>query len=375
MQNIAQSWLVWELTHSPIRLGVLAFFDTVPRLLIGALGGAIADRFERRRVLMITQSLAMAQAFVYWIAVYFKFIVFWHIAVLAFFLGAVNTVNQTARQSMVNDLVPKEELLNAIGLQSSVFNLSRILGPSIGGVIIALIGIAGCFFVNALSFLGLLWNLHLMELPPWKGRIGEQGMWHEIKEGYVYLRSNRRLFSIVALSYVVALVGAPYNRFIPMFATNILHVGPTGFGLLMAAPGIGATVSALTLASLGNRRPGIFWICSCVLGFALFLGLFAFSQSFPISLGLLALVGFCFIAGRASSNTAIQVDTPPNLLGRVLSLFFMDRGLWSIGGLLIGGAASIVGIAWTFAASASICALAAAVLLLITGRRPAEDAL
>lgn len=368
MQNVAQSWLVWELTRSPFLLGVVGFFDTLPRLLIGAVGGAIADRFDRRRVLMITQSLSMVQAIVYWLAVYFKVILLWHICVLTFFLGAVNTINQTARQSLVNSLVPKEELLNAIGLQSSVFNLSKVLGPSAGGVIIALIGVAGCFFLNALSFVALIWNLYLMELPPWEERIGKQGLWSEIKEGYAYLRSNRTIFYIVSLSYVLALAGAPYNRFIPMFATNILHVGPTGFGLLMSAPGFGATGAALVLASLGNLRPGIPWICACVLGFALFLGLFAFSHSFLFSLALLALVGFCQIAARASSNTAIQVETPSNLLGRVLSLFFMDRGLWSLGGLLIGGAASIIGIDWTFIACASICAIAAAAFLLATSR-------
>jgi predicted MFS family arabinose efflux permease len=368
MQNIAQSWLVWELTRSPFLLGVVGFFDTVPRLLFGALGGAIADRFDRRRLLTITQALGMAQAFIYWLAVYFEFIVFWHIAVLAFFLGAVNTLNQLARQSLVNGLVPKEELFNAIALQSSVFNFSKILGPSLGGILIALVGIANCFLINAISFLALIWTLVLMELPPWQAPARKAGIWSEIKEGYRYLRSNRRLFSIVMLSYIVALVGAPYTRFIPMFATNILHVGPAGFGLLMAAPGIGATASALGLASLGNRRPGILWICSCVLGFALFLGLFAFSHSFAFSLVFLAWVGFCFIAFRASSNTAIQSETPPNLLGRVLSLFFMDRGLWSLGGLLIGAAASAIGIDWTLGVSAAICAVAAASLLFVTGR-------
>ncbi|MGH7875249.1 MAG: MFS transporter [Candidatus Binatia bacterium] len=373
MQSIAQSWLVWELTRSPFLLGLVSFFDTVPRLFIGAVGGAIADRFDRRRVLMITQTLAMAQAIVYWLAVYFQVIVFWHIAVLAFFLGCVDTINQTARQSLVNSMVPKEELLNAIGLQSSVFNLSKILGPSAGGLLIAVVGISGCFLINALSFMALIWNVYLMELPPWQARTRKEGIWNEIKEGYGYLRSNRRIFSIVSLSYVVALVGAPYSRFIPVFATNILHVGPTGFGLLMSAPGAGAIISALCLASTASFRPGILWICFCVLGFALFLGLFAFSHSFILSLALLALVGACQVAGRASSNTAIQVDTPPHLLGRVLSLFFMDIGLWSLGGIAIGSAASIIGIDRTLGVSAGVCAVAAAGLLFITAKHPPKS--
>ena len=146
MQSVAQSWLVWHLSHSAFQLGLVSFFDTVPRLFIGAVGGAIADRFDRRRVLMITQCLGMVQAIIYWLAVYFEVILFWHICALAFFLGCIDTINQTSRQSLVNSMVPKDELLNAIGLQSSFFNLSKILGPSVAGVIIAAIGISGCFF-------------------------------------------------------------------------------------------------------------------------------------------------------------------------------------------------------------------------------------
>ncbi|HET9296544.1 MAG TPA: MFS transporter, partial [Candidatus Binatia bacterium] len=343
MQNIAQSWLVWELTRSPVALGVIAFFDTLPRLLVGAVGGAIADRFDRRRVLQVTQALAMMQAIIYWLAVEFEFIEFWHIAGLAFFLGVVNTINQTARQSLVNSLVPKEELLNAIGLQSSVFNFSKILGPSVGGVIISFIGVAGCFLINALSFVALLFNLYLMDLPPWEKRRDKQSLLEDIGEGFRYVRDNRRILYIVGISYVVALFGAPYNRFVPVFATNILQVGPTGFGLLMAAPGLGATVASLSLATVKKLRVGVHAICYCVLGFAFSLILFAFSQSFVLSLIFLAMVGFSQIAERALSNTAIQVATPSHLLGRVLSLFFMDRGLWSLGSVIIGTAASVIG--------------------------------
>lgn len=366
MQNVAQSWLVWELTRSPVAIGVVAFFDSMPRLLVGAVGGAIADRFDRRKVLLITQTLAMIQAIIYWLAVWFKVIEFWHIVVLSFFLGIVNTINQTARQSLVNSLVPREELLNAIGLQSSVFNLTKILGPSAGGVIIAWVGVAGCFFVNAVSFVALIYNLHLMELPPWEGRPVRQSMWEDIKEGFVYVRGSRRILHIISMSYVMAMFGAPYNRFVPIFATNTLHIGPTGFGLLMSAPGFGATMAALFLASAKNLRVGIRWICICVLGFAGSLTLFAFSHVFVLSFLFLAMVGFCQIGERALSNTAIQMTTPPDLLGRVLSLFFMDRGLWSLGSVLIGTSASAIGIAWSFAVCSSVCSIAAIGLLWIT---------
>jgi len=374
MQNVAQSWLVWELTRSPMAIGIVAFFDSMPRLLVGALGGAIADRFDRRRVLMITQTLAMIQAIIFWLAVWYQVIAFWHIAVLSFFLGVVNTINQTARQSLVNSLVPREDLLNAIGLQSSVFNFSKILGPTTGGIIIAYIGIADCFLVNALSFLALIVNLQMMELPPWERKKDRQSIAADIREGFLYVRGSRRIFHIISISYVMAMFGAPYNRFVPIFATNILHVGPTGFGVLMSAPGFGATLAALTLASVKKMRVGIRWICVAVWGFALSLALFAFSQFFFLSLLFLAGVGFCQIAERALSNTAIQLETPPNLLGRVLSLFFMDRGLWSLGGVFMGMSASAIGISWTFAICAIVCTLAASSLLAANARRRSQRA-
>ena len=374
MQNVAQSWLVWHLSQSPVAIGVIAVFDSLPRLLVGAVGGAIADRFDRRRVLMITQTLAMIQAIAYWLLVQFETIELWHIAILAFFLGVVNTINQTARQSLINSLIPREELLNAIGLQSSVNNFSKITGPSAAGVIIASFGISGCFLINAISFVFLLFNLYQMELPPWEARQIRQSLFSDIKEGYGYLSGNRRLLHIVAISYLMALFGAPYNRFVPIFATNVLHVGASGFGLLMSAPGIGATVGSLFLASVNKLRVGTRSICACVFGFASFLTLFAFSHSFVFSIFALTMVGFCQLGERALTNTVIQMDTPQNLLGRVLSLFFMDRGLWSLGSLIIGGLASAIGIDWTFCVCGVVCATGATFLLTMSRRLRAAAA-
>jgi len=211
--------------------------------------------------------------------------------------------------------------------------------------------------------LALIYNLHLMELPPWEERLVGQSIWEDIKEGFVYVRGSRRILHIISISYVMAMFGAPYNRFIPIFATNTLRIGPTGFGLLMSAPGFGATMAALFLASAKNLRVGIRWICVCVLGFAVSLTLFAFSHVFVLSFLFLAMVGCCQIGERALSNTAIQMTTPPNLLGRVLSLFFMDRGLWSLGSVVIGTSASAIGIEWSFAACGSVCSIAAISLL------------
>ena len=363
MQAMAQSWLVWTMTSSPFLLGVVGFSQALPRLLLGAVGGAVVDRLDRRRLLLVTQYLAMIQAFLFWALVYFNLIQFWQILLLVLFLGSVNTLNQTARQSLINSLVRRTELLNAIALNSSVVNLSKVIGPSLGGTLISLIGVAGCLLVNALSFLAIIVSLVLMELPAWHRQEGGENFWEEVSEGYHYVKTNDRIFAVLILTYVVALVGSPYTRFLPVFASDILHAGPSGFGFLLAAPGLGAVISGLWLASSGNVRHRSGFTFASVFSFALFLVFFSFSRSMFLSFLCLVMVGLCQIAFRALANTTIQMETPPHLLGRILSLLFMDKGLWSFGTLFIGSVASLVGTPKAIALSGTICALFAAVLL------------
>ncbi|HEY3150920.1 MAG TPA: MFS transporter [Candidatus Binatia bacterium] len=364
IQAMAQSWLVWTMTGSPFLLGVVGFCQALPRLLLGAVGGAFVDRVERRRLLMSTQILAMVQAFVFWALVYFSWIEFWHVLVLVLFLGTVNTVNQTARHSLINNLVPREDLMNAIALNSSIANLAKIIGPSLGGILISIIGIAGCLFVNAVSFLTIIATLIVMEFPQIKGKVNvEAPFWQEVSEGYHFLLGQRRLFSIILLTYAIALVGTPYSRFLPVFATDILHAGPSTFGLLLAAPGIGAVIAGLGIASLGRLRRRMHFVAMSVYAFSASLILFSFSRSLPLSMLSLILVGASNIAIRAVANSVVQMETPPDLLGRMLSLYFMDKGLWSFGTLFIGSVAHVVGTPRAIAISGAACAAAATALL------------
>jgi len=362
MQAMAQAWLVWTMTNSPFLLGLLGFCQAVPRLLLGAIGGALVDRLDRRRLLLLTQNLAMVQAFAFWALVYFDLIRFWHIVVLVLFIGTVNTLNQTARQSLINTLVPRAELMNAIALNSSIVSLSKVIGPSLGGVLISVIGVAGCLLVNAASFLAIILSLVMMDLPLWQREEKEENFWQEVIEGYHYVKTNHQVFSVLSLAYIVALIGSPYTRFLPVFATDIFHAGPSGFGLLLAAPGVGAVGSGLWLASMGNIRRRRNFVFVSVLAFSLFLMLFSFSRSMLLSLLCLVMVGASHIAFRAVANTTIQMETPPHLLGRILSLFFMDKGLWSFGTLFIGSVASLLGTPRATALSGLICGLSAALL-------------
>ena len=364
VQAMAQSWLVWTLTGSPFLLGLVGFAQALPRLFLGAVGGAIVDRVPRRRLLLSTQILAMAQAFSFWALVYFNLIQFWQIIVLVLFLGTVNTINQTARHSLINNLVPRSDLMNAIALNSSMANMAKIVGPSIGGVLISVIGVAGCLFVNAVSFLTIIITLVVMEIPTLHLKSKEEAtFWREVTEGYQFLRSQPRLFSIILLTYGVALVGAPYTRFLPVFATDVLHAGPSTFGLLLAAPGIGAVIAGVSIASLAGLRRRTHFVAMSVYAFSFSLVLFSFSRWLPLSMLFLIFVGASNIAIRAVANTVIQTETPPELLGRMLSLFFMDKGLWSFGTLFIGSIAHLVGTPNAITISGTCCAVAASLLL------------
>lgn len=364
IQAMAQSWLVWTMTGSPFLLGLVGFSQALPRLLLGAVGGAIVDRVDRRTLLLSTQVLAMIQAFVFWALVYFTWIQFWHVLILVLFLGTVNSMNQTARHSLINNLVPREDLMNAIALNSSMANLAKIIGPSLGGVLISIIGIAGCLLVNAISFLTIIATLIAMKFPTVNAKTKDEApFWQEVGEGYRFLRGERRLFSIILLTYGIALVGTPYSRFLPVFATDILHAGPSTFGLLLAAPGIGAVIAGLGIASFGRLRRRMHFVAMSVYAFALSLILFSFSRSLPLSMVFLMLVGASNIAIRAVANSVVQMETPPHLLGRMLSLYFMDKGLWSFGTLFIGSVAHVVGTPRAIAISGAACALAATVLL------------
>jgi MFS family permease len=364
IQAMAQSWLVWTMTGSPFLLGLVGFCQALPRLLLGAVGGAFVDRVDRRRLLVSSQVLAMVQAFVFWALVYFSRIEFWHVLVLVLFLGTVNTVNQTARHSLINNLVPRQDLMNAIALNSSMANLAKIIGPSLGGILISIIGIAGCLFFNAVSFLTIIATLIVMEFPQIKAKANvEAPFWQEVSEGYHFLLGQRRLFSIILLTYGIALVGTPYSRFLPVFATDILHAGPSTFGLLLAAPGIGAVIAGLGIASFGRLRRRMHFVAMSVYAFSASLILFSFSRSLPLSILSLILVGASNIAIRSVANTVVQMETPPDLLGRMLSLYFMDKGLWSFGTLFIGSIAHIVGTPRAIAISGAACAMAATALL------------
>jgi MFS family permease len=383
MQTTGQTWLVLELSHSALQLGVVGALQFLPVLLFSIFGGVFADRWPKRRILLVTQSASMIQALLLWMLVASGVVQLWHIYLLAMLLGLTNCLDQPTRSAFVVEMVGREDLPNAVALNSSLLNLTRIVGPGLAGVLIAASGVTQLFLLNALSFLAVIVALALIDTstlyalalrPGSEGDTGNRGKpqntWQSLREGVEYVR---RTLSIVLLILVVGLVllfGANYNVVLPLFATDVLHVGARGFGFLSAAMAVGSLVAALWLA-WSNQRPTIRRILIGTLVFGVLETGFALSHTYLLSLALIASVGAAEAIYGALTITAIQTIAPDHLRGRVMSVYIVFfTGSIPLGSLLAGWLSSVFGVS----TGLLICML---VSLLVTGagwiwRGPAE---
>jgi MFS family permease len=339
MQSVAQGWVVYQLTGSKLALGTITFAGSVPSLFLMLPAGALADRMSKRRLLVISQTAMMVLAFTLALLTATKLLQVWQIAVLAFGLGIAMAFDVPARQALAVDLIEdRRDLQNAIALNSTMFNLARVVGPAVGGLILAAVGAAWCFGLNGLSFLAVIIALLSMRLPETTMQPRTVRMLPQIADGLRYVWSNKPVRAIIALVGVSALFGFSYAVLMPAFAVDVLHVGEAGLGLLNAAIGVGALIAALTVASLSRSRYKVWQLALGSLLFPLALIGFALSRSFPLSLAFLALVGFAFISQNATSNTLVQAIVPDELRGRVMSVYsLLFFGTAPFGALLAGG--------------------------------------
>lgn len=348
MQTVAQSWLVLQLTNDPLWLGIVAAAQFTPVLIFGLFGGVIADQLPKRRTLMVTQAASMLLAFALSAIVASGITQVWHILVLAVLLGMTNAVDMPVRQSFVIEMVGREDVANAVGLNSAVFNAARIVGPAIAGILIGAFGVATAFFLNGLSFIavivGLLWmrDSELLSGPIAIMPHSIRGVVDNLAEGVRYVRETRIVLLAVVVVGLVSTVAMNFNVLIPALARDVLDVGATGYGLLMAASGIGALTAALAIAIIGRPGPRL------LVGGALLLGVaevaVAASRVFSVSIGLMFLAGLGSIAMAATANTLIQLAVPDRLRGRVMSVYTtVFAGSTPIGGLMAGGIASAMG--------------------------------
>lgn len=359
MQSVAQAWLVYRLTGSTALLGLVAFCNQIPVLFLASVGGMLADRFPRRRLLVITQVSAMTLAFALAALTLAGHVTLGHVLVLASLLGIVNAIDLPTRQAFVSELVGKQDLLNAIALNSSMVNGARIVGPAIAGVVVAAIGEGWCFFANGVSFVAVISGLLAMRgFAPRPARQRSSAL-AETAEGFRFVARNPPVLAVLLLLGAVSLLGMPYAVLMPVFANEILGGGARTLGLLMGSSGIGALAAALALAQRRELKGLGRWVMLGSLGFGAALIAFAWSRTFALSAALLAFAGFAMMIQMAGSNTLVQTMTPDALRGRVMAVYsMMFMGMAPLGALAAGAAAGLIGPAATVAAGGAICMVA-----------------
>ncbi len=375
MQTVAQSWLVYRLTGSGLLLGSVGFASQIPVFLVAPLGGITADRMNRQRVVIATQTVSMVLAFILAALTLTHTVQVWHIFVLAASLGVVNAFDIPGRQAFLVDMVGKEDLMNAIALNSSMFNGARVIGPAVAGVLVARLGEGWCFFANGVSYIAVIVGLLLMKVESPARAIAGSPIEH-IVEGFRFVNDTAPIRALLMLLGIVSMTGMPYVVLMPIFADKILHtggqelasligahdLGAVRLGILMGAAGVGALLGALTLAVRSGVKGLSRWVMVCCAGFGVSLMLFSASRWFWLSVALLLPVGYFIMLQMASSNTLIQVMVPDALRGRVMAVYsMMFMGLAPLGSLMggaladrlgapltvaIGGLASVAGAVW-----------------------------
>jgi MFS family permease len=361
MTRVATGWLVYRLTHSAFLLGLVSFAGQIPILLLGPVAGVWVDRLNRHRVLVVTQVLSMLESFALAALALSGTITVLDVILLNLFQGAVNAFDMPARQAFVVEMVEnREDLPNAIALNSSLVNAARLVGPSVAGLLIAAVGEGYCFLLDGFSYIAVIASLLAMSLVPWTPR-PHASVLSEVRQGWDYVRGFRPIWSILLLLSLVSLVGMPYTALMPIFAGSILHGGAHTFGFLMGASGVGALVGAVSLAArrsvLGLGR----LIPITAAGFGASLIAFAASRQLWLSLLLLVVTGFAFMQQMASSNTILQTISEDQKRGRVMSFYSMAfQGVAPFGSLIAGAVANRIGAPHTLMLGGAICIVGAA---------------
>src|ERR1041384_4003561 len=362
VREIALYWLAYEITGSAVALAVLGLCEATPRLALSVIGGVIVDRYDRLRLLTIIQFVCCIPVFAMVFLYFAGMLAFWHMVVLETLLSICRSMNPTAGQSLLQDLVPEDELMSAVALYSLGFNVARIVGPSLGGVLVIWIGVGGCLTFYGITLLISGFELLPIRLPRLAKGINGSNWTREITEGFQYIWRTPRVLASTLAAYALSTFVGTYQRFLPVFAKDILQVGPDGLGALMAATGIGAVGSLLFLDAAGKRwtPEALLWVSAKAT--PLLLILFCYSRNLWVSVVLMGLLGAAQILFRTVSRLIIQVETPRELLGRVMSVFLMDQGLRSVGSLVMGASATMFGAALGL----SFCSVISMVLTSVT---------
>ncbi|HZE76895.1 MAG TPA: MFS transporter [Gemmatimonadales bacterium] len=372
MQQVALGWLVLELTNSPFAVGLVTSLGSLPILALTLYGGVVADRVDKRRFVLLLQSLMLVEALTLSVLTAFHWVTVHWIMALAAFAGLLSAFEVPTRQAMVVDLVEREDLMNAIALNSSAFNVARVIGPAIAGALIAAAGLAACFFANAASYLAVVAGLVAMktEAPAAGARPDTLAA---MKEGFRYVLDNRWPRALVVLIAGFAVFGFPFMTMAPVFARDVLHVGASGYAALISAIGVGAAAGALGLAGFGKRyrKEKLLMMASSLFGVVL--ALIAVAHTFSTSLALFTIAGWTMAANGILGNTLLQIQAPDHLRGRVMGVYsFLVLGLAPFGSLQAGLVSEHLGVRYSIGLGGAACCLTVAWVAWYLGKsRPA----
>lgn len=367
IQSIALSWLVLEITNSAFALGVVNFASTIPILALSLIGGVFVDRYDRRIWLEITQSLMLVLALLLAVVTYLKIVTLGQIVAISLATGIVMAANSPAWQAFIVDLVSQADLPTAIALNSTQFNLSRVVGPSIAGILLAIIAAAGCFFVNSLSFVAVIVALVFIRPHRAAPRPQAGSVWKRLQIGLSYVNDHPVLKPLVIQTSIVTMFGFPYALLMPVMAQQVLGLAASGYGAMMAATGVGAIFGSLFIAAWGPRLPRGATILTAELLFSGSVIAFSASRGFVVALASLVALGFCMISYMTTANTTLQVITPDELRGRVMSIWtLVSFGFSPIGSLIAGGIAQQWGAPVALGVGGIVCALAGVCTVLLS---------
>jgi len=361
MQTVAQTWLMYRLTHSEFLMGLTQFCLQIPVFAMAPLGGLLSDRLPRRRMIVICQSLLMVQALILGLLTVAGRVGVPDILVLAVAMGCINAFDIPARQSFIVEMAGKDDLLNAISLNSSIFNAARVVGPALAGLLVYRVGEGPCFLVNAASFVPVILSLLAMRLPPFQS-LAVEAPWEHLVQGFRYAYETLHIRYLLMLLAAATISGATALVLMPFIADSILGRGAKGLGALLASMGVGALIGTLILARRGTSRGLIRVVLLSSAGLGATLILLAVSRSFPLSLVIMLALGFSTLRQLAATNTLIQSLIPDEYRGRIMSMYTMSVvGLVPFGSIVTGAVANRVGAAVTVAVGGVVC-LAATLL-------------
>jgi MFS family permease len=371
MQTVARAWLVLQLTGSPFWLGMVGFVTALPSLLLTLWAGAIVDSVPKRTLIIVTQAISMVGSLVLGVLTLSGVVELWHVLAVSLVVGTAFAFDAPARQAFTVEMVGKRDLMNAVALNSAIFNGARVLGPSVGAVILAWQGPGWAFMANGVSYLAVLAGLFMMNVPPHVAKKHVTSRASQVMEGLRYVKQHESLGTLMMIVAIVSIFAFPYTVLMPVFADNILNVGEQGYGIMMTASGVGSLFGALSLTLQSTRettRRGRI-IFAGVIGLPIALGVFSLSNSYVLSLLALVIVGWTMISINATINTVVQTSVPDELRGRVNGVFaFLFIGMAPAGNLQAGILADLLGAPATLAIGALVCG-AVTVFVLVRHRR------